>query len=392
MERMDDVGPVDPPILSGESYPMYFPVVRNGETVDYETYRGQTYYYAGSSFIAMRTIDGEVIWLYGDHLGSTSVTADRHGNELSCTKYYAWGTTWSSTGDTQTDYAYTGQMKVDDIYYYNARWYDPEIGRFMQADTLVPGHQGTQGFDRYAYVNNNPLMYTDPSGHWFRNTNLMLTDGGAASSEGHVNNIRNNYNWDVRGEWSFDELADLNGLGLKLEQRISSINGGNGKGWIRINTAGIVFEKNTFTQKMIMSLLNLFSNEPIAGVVPSPIIAGQVYVDSKYNSQKVLCHEMIHVIDNIHSSGWFAATWAGGGPADAFINDMGGAAHGIRWNNMVNVSPANILPKESGLQYSNNATAEYFAELFTDFLLNPNTNLPTNIVDWFIDFIIRTTP
>ena len=134
MERMDDVGPVDPPILSGESYPMYFPVVRNGETVDYETYRGQTYYYAGSSFIAMRTIDGEVIWLYGDHLGSTSVTADRHGNELSRTKYHAWGTTRYSSSNSHTAYTYTGHtlnpkagsgtdgLQVDDIYYYNARW------------------------------------------------------------------------------------------------------------------------------------------------------------------------------------------------------------------------------------------------------------------------------
>ena len=36
----------------------------------------------------------------------------------------------------------------------------------MQADTIVPPTQGTQGFDRYAYVNNNPLRYIDPSGEW----------------------------------------------------------------------------------------------------------------------------------------------------------------------------------------------------------------------------------
>lgn len=56
-------------------------------------------------------------------------------------------------------------MQVGDIYYYNARWYDPAIGRFLQADTIVPSHQGTQGFDRYAYVNNNPLRYTDSRGN-----------------------------------------------------------------------------------------------------------------------------------------------------------------------------------------------------------------------------------
>ncbi len=49
------------------------------------------------------------------------------------------------------------------MYYYGARWYDPALGRFVQADTIVPG--GVQGLDRYAYVNNNPLKCNDPSGH-----------------------------------------------------------------------------------------------------------------------------------------------------------------------------------------------------------------------------------
>ena len=47
--------------------------------------------------------------------------------------------------------------------FYNARWYDPTLGRFAQADSIVPG--GVQGLDRYAYVNNNPLRYNDPTGH-----------------------------------------------------------------------------------------------------------------------------------------------------------------------------------------------------------------------------------
>lgn len=56
---------------------------------------------------------------------------------------------------------------------------DPHIGRFMQADTLVPGHQGTQGWDRYAYVNNNPVNGTDPTGHaGIRDYAMTMTDGG----------------------------------------------------------------------------------------------------------------------------------------------------------------------------------------------------------------------
>lgn len=46
----------------------------------------------------------------------------------------------------------------------NGRIYDPEIGRFLSADPYVQFPQSTQGYNRYAYLNNNPLNATDPSG------------------------------------------------------------------------------------------------------------------------------------------------------------------------------------------------------------------------------------
>ena len=50
--------------------------------------------------------------------------------------------------------------------FYVARWYDPVLGRFAQADTVVPGAGNPMAWDRYAYVNNNPVGYSDPTGHW----------------------------------------------------------------------------------------------------------------------------------------------------------------------------------------------------------------------------------
>jgi RHS repeat-associated protein len=122
------------------------------------------YYLAGAQRVAMRK-NGALYYLLSDHLGSTSITTDTNGNKLSELRYKAWGETRYSSGTTPTSYRYTGQREEAGfgLYFYNARWFDPLIGRFAQADTINPG--GVQGLDRYACVNNSPINYVDPSGH-----------------------------------------------------------------------------------------------------------------------------------------------------------------------------------------------------------------------------------
>ena len=48
----------------------------------------------------------------------------------------------------------------------NARYYDPVLARFIQPDDIIPVLFNPQSYNRYSYVLNNPLRYTDPSGHW----------------------------------------------------------------------------------------------------------------------------------------------------------------------------------------------------------------------------------
>jgi RHS repeat-associated protein len=62
---------------------------------------------------------------------------------------------------------FTGQRQESGfgLYDYNARYYDPTIGRFVSADSIVPGAGKPQALNRYAYTLNNPLKYIDPSGH-----------------------------------------------------------------------------------------------------------------------------------------------------------------------------------------------------------------------------------
>jgi len=180
---------------------------------------GTSYYFAGAQRIAMRT-STDLKYLLGDHLGSTSVTALASGAFDTETRYYPWGGVRWSSGASPTDYMFTGQQEVDyiNLYWYNSRWYDPALGRFVSPDTIVPGvgeggnpnaigylgdytyssltvdyHEGqflaqlnaenntrlqnpysrfalvptiTIAFDRYAYSLNNPVRYVDPSGHF----------------------------------------------------------------------------------------------------------------------------------------------------------------------------------------------------------------------------------
>ena len=113
--------------------------------------------------------NGALSWLLSDHLGSTSVTASEAGEKIGEQRYKAFGETRYTAGELATSFSYTGQREEPGIglYYYRARWYDPALGRFVQADTIVPP-AGTPGaLDRYAYVFNNPLRYTDPNGHTY---------------------------------------------------------------------------------------------------------------------------------------------------------------------------------------------------------------------------------
>ena len=110
-------------------------------------------------------VNEALYYLLGDHLGSTSITLNATGQFVAELRYKAFGETRYTKNNTPTDYRYTGQLQQAEIglYYYGARWYDPMLGRFTQADTVIAA--GVQGMDRYAYTGNNPINFTDPSGH-----------------------------------------------------------------------------------------------------------------------------------------------------------------------------------------------------------------------------------
>jgi RHS repeat-associated protein len=125
----------------------------------------ETKYYGGKTAMRKGTV---LTYLLADHLGSNSLITSDAGNLLSETRYKPWGEIRYATGTTTTAYNYTGQYSNTADFgwmYYKARWYDPILGRFGQADSIVPGAGDPRSWDRYSYVKNNPVMYNDPSGH-----------------------------------------------------------------------------------------------------------------------------------------------------------------------------------------------------------------------------------
>ena len=94
-----------------------------------------------------------------DHLGSTTALTGTTGKLIERQTYDAYG---NSAGSTRTRYGFTGRERdpLTGLHYYRARFYDPEVGRFMSEDPI--GFIG--GINVYAYVENNPVIFSDPLG------------------------------------------------------------------------------------------------------------------------------------------------------------------------------------------------------------------------------------
>ncbi|MGD9367967.1 MAG: FG-GAP-like repeat-containing protein, partial [Desulfobacteraceae bacterium] len=137
----------------------------------YEISSGQAvaHIFAGGKRIASIKA-GQQFYTHGDHLGSTSVVTNGNGLPVEEIGYLPFGATLFrkayNNGTWTSVYRFTGQEYDAEyaLYNYNARLYDPVMGRFITADTVVPDWTDPQSLNRYAYCRNNPLIYVDPSG------------------------------------------------------------------------------------------------------------------------------------------------------------------------------------------------------------------------------------
>jgi RHS repeat-associated protein len=146
----------------------------NGQNTDY-------YYIASPTsmcavFVKPASGNSYLRYLYSDYLGSITCVTDEIGQKVNEYSYDAWGNrcdpaTWQSATSTLPeqlcDRGYTGHEHLTEfgLVNMNGRVYDPVLGCMLSPDNYMQSPDFTQNLNRYSYCFNNPLKYTDPSGH-----------------------------------------------------------------------------------------------------------------------------------------------------------------------------------------------------------------------------------
>jgi hypothetical protein len=113
--------------------------------------------------------------------------------------------------------------------FYNARWYDPYLNHFTQPDSIVPDPYNSQDWNRYSYARNNPLKYTDPSGHKVcdgAGANGGCDQSGIPSTFGQTISALRSYGVKMRGNWSFENLYAVYLGVVNVGDKLASIRGG----------------------------------------------------------------------------------------------------------------------------------------------------------------------
>ena len=137
----------------GNSYTLYYLYDTSGSVQGF-IYNNNYYYY-------QKNLQGDVIRIL-----------DYNGNVVTEYTYDAWGNVLTVTGSLAgtigqyNPFRYRGYYydRETGFYYLQSRYYDPTVGRFLNADGIVGANGGIEGYNMFAYCNNNPVVFEDNSG------------------------------------------------------------------------------------------------------------------------------------------------------------------------------------------------------------------------------------
>ena len=125
------------------------------------------------------------------------IVEERSGNTRTHSACDAWGNILSANGTMADSLGTLNPLRYRSyvydhetgLYYLQSRYYDPELGRFINADVYASTGQGLIGNNMFAYCNNDPVGYLDSTGHLpIRNAAIRMTDGVCSSPKPKTDN------------------------------------------------------------------------------------------------------------------------------------------------------------------------------------------------------------
>ena len=152
--------------INNTSYTLYYMYDECGDVVGF-IYNEAYYYY-------QKNLQGDIIRI-----------VNVEGNVVVEYNYDAWGNLLTTTGSLASTIGRYNPFRYRSYYYdvetgwyyLQSRYYDPTIGRFINADSLIGANGDIIGYNMFAYCNNNPVMGSDPSGHgWFEDLGEWIGD------------------------------------------------------------------------------------------------------------------------------------------------------------------------------------------------------------------------
>ena len=248
--------------------------------------------------------------LYLQCQGSTIAITDASGNITDTIAYDTYGKVLSRTGTNKVIFGYNGRDGVvtDDngLIYMRARYYSPDMKRFINADIIHGEISDSTSLNRYSYVNGNPVSFTDPFGlaKWWENA-LKIAAGVAVIATLAVVSV-------ATAGTATAVIAGAAAVGGTVGGTVGAVSG-----YIENGVDGAV---NGF-------LVGTVSGSASGALVASPInslgvAAGNVLIDVGEYAEKKVVQSITHFNDILYNRLWEYGIDASTDEIKSLINDV----------------------------------------------------------------------
>ncbi len=232
----------------------------------------------------------------GDHLGSSNIVVNAHGQWINREEYFPYGET-SFGGFARKRYRFIGKERDDEsgLYYHDARYYAPCLGRWMSCDPA--GRK--DGLNLYIYTKSNPIRFRDPSGMQAENEEPSDLEKQLEICHPDIHNIQMSYS---NENFFFDEETPSRNIQIAIGGNLETASGGNkGK---------TVQDMNDIVEKKLYNELeeNLIAASVAVGYVKEKMLYGsQLKFEDVWNSAglSVFCVNSLRELAESDKIVWF---------------------------------------------------------------------------------------